>query len=78
MRITGGIEQPEIFKQKISRRLADGDRAAETLLQILMQGLCLRRKKDMTFVDLNLPEKSEYIHRIAFRPDEKHKYEALL
>lgn len=43
-----------------------------------MQDLCLRRKKDMKFVDLKLPEKKEFIHRIQFRPDEKHKYDALL
>ncbi|CCF33583.1 transcription termination factor 2 [Colletotrichum higginsianum] len=43
-----------------------------------MRDLCLRRKKDMKFVDLKLPPKKEYVHRIAFRPDEKNKYEALL
>jgi len=42
-----------------------------------MRTLCLRRKKDMKFVDLKLPELSEYVHRIAFRKDEREKYEAL-
>ncbi|KAF7558403.1 hypothetical protein G7046_g5754 [Stylonectria norvegica] len=78
LHITGGIEQPEIFNAKITRRLAAGDRSAEALLQALMQDLCLRRKKDMKFIDLKIPEKKEFIHRITFRPDEKHKYDALL
>ncbi|CAM1511353.1 Fc.00g088660.m01.CDS01 [Cosmosporella sp. VM-42] len=78
LHITGGIEQPEIFNQKITRKLSSGDRSAEALLQALMQDLCLRRKKDMKFVDLKLPEKKEFVHRITFRPEEKHKYDALL
>jgi SWI/SNF-related matrix-associated actin-dependent regulator of chromatin subfamily A3 len=32
----------------------------------------------MKFVDLKLPEKKEYLHRIAFRPEEKTRYDALL
>ncbi|KAK2040137.1 SNF2 family domain-containing protein [Colletotrichum somersetense] len=76
--ITGGVEQPAIFTTVISRPLAQGDKTAETLLQLLMRDLCLRRKKDMKFVDLKLPVKKEYVHRIAFRPDEKNKYDALL
>lgn len=43
-----------------------------------MNDLCLRRKKDMKFVDLKLPAKTEYVHRITFWPDEKKKYDALL
>lgn len=78
LRITGGIEQSQIFNALIARPLAIGKPQAERLLQSLMQDLCLRRKKDMKFVDLNLPPKTEYIHRITFRPDEKTKYDALL
>lgn len=43
-----------------------------------MQDLCLRRKKDMKFIDLKLPEKKEFVHRISFKPEEKRKYDALL
>jgi SWI/SNF-related matrix-associated actin-dependent regulator of chromatin subfamily A3 len=43
-----------------------------------MQDICLRRHKQMKFVDLKLPEKKEYLHRIAFRPEEKTRYDALL
>ena len=31
----------------------------------------------MKFVDLKLPELTEYVHRIAFRNDEKKRYDAL-
>lgn len=78
LHITGGLEQSEVFNAKITRKLNDGDCTAEALLQALMQDICLRRKKDMKFVDLKLPKKKEYIHRISFRPDEKRKYDALL
>ncbi|KAK5660361.1 hypothetical protein OQA88_12902 [Cercophora sp. LCS_1] len=78
LHITGGIEQSELFNSIIARPLSYGDSRAELLLQSLMTDLCLRRKKDMKFVDLKLPPKTEYIHRITFWPDEKKKYEALL
>ena len=105
LKITGGLEQLELFNAIFTRRLyvyfpsgdvvsmpstshiwnvstnhvdrAIGDRDAEILLQTTMRTLCLRRKKDMKFVDLKLPELSEYVHRIQFRADEKEKYEAL-
>ncbi|KAM0263121.1 hypothetical protein ACHAPA_008954 [Fusarium lateritium] len=78
LHITGGIEQSEIFNAQISRKLDSGDSHGEKLLQALMHDLCLRRRKDMKFVDLKLPAKKEYVHRIAFRKDEKRKYDALL
>lgn len=78
LHITGGIEHPEIFNTRITRKLAAGDASAEIILQALMQDICLRRKKDMKFVDLKLPEKKQYLHRITFHPEEKKKYDALL
>ncbi|KAK0718081.1 RAD5-like protein [Lasiosphaeria miniovina] len=77
LRIKGGIEQSEIFNMAIGRPLADGDKRGEALLQTLMADICLRRRKDMKFVDLKLPAKTEYIHRIAFWADEKKKYDSL-
>lgn len=77
LRITGGLERLDIFNSILTRPLANGEEEADKLLQTLMQTLVLRRKKDMKFVDLRLPEKSEYIHRIPFRNDEREKYEAL-
>ncbi|KAF5591503.1 helicase-like transcription factor [Fusarium pseudoanthophilum] len=78
LHITGGIEESEIFNAQITRKLANGERHGEVLLQALMHDLCLRRRKDMKFVDLKLPAKKEYVHRIPFRKDEKRKYDALL
>lgn len=75
--ITGGLERMEIFNAVLTRRLAIGDPTAELILQSVMRTMSLRRKKDMKFVDLKLPELSEYVHRIAFRKDEREKYDAL-
>ena len=74
--ITGGLERMEIFNAVLTRRLALGDPSAEAILQSVMRTWCLRRKKDMKFVDLKLPELSEYVHRITFRKDEREKYDA--
>jgi SWI/SNF-related matrix-associated actin-dependent regulator of chromatin subfamily A3 len=74
--ITGGLERMEIFNAVLTRPLALGDPSAEAILQSVMRTWCLRRKKDMKFVDLKLPELSEYVHRITFRKDEREKYDA--
>ena len=75
--LTGGLEHLEIFNSILIRPLNQGDVNASLLLQALMATICLRRKKEMKFVDLKLPELSEYVHRIDFLPHEKEKYEAL-
>jgi len=75
--VTGGLERLEIFNSILIRPLKAGDANASLLLQALMATLSLRRKKEMKFVDLRLPELSEYVHRIDFLPHEKEKYEAL-
>jgi SWI/SNF-related matrix-associated actin-dependent regulator of chromatin subfamily A3 len=75
--ITGGLERMEIFNAVLTRRLATGDPTAELILQSVMRTMTLRRKKDMKFIDLKLPELSEYVHRITFRKDEREKYDAL-
>jgi SWI/SNF-related matrix-associated actin-dependent regulator of chromatin subfamily A3 len=75
--VSGGLERSELFNAVLTRPLAAGDPDAELLLQSIMRTFCLRRKKDMKFVDLKLPELSEYVHRIAFRKDEQEKYDAL-
>ncbi|KAL9104261.1 MAG: hypothetical protein Q9163_000757 [Psora crenata] len=77
VRLTGGLEQLDIFNSVLIRPLKAGDVNASLLLQALMGTICLRRKKEMRFVDLRLPELSEYVHRIEFLPQEKEKYEAL-
>lgn len=78
LKLTGGVEDAGIFNAVITRPLGQGLRGAEVLLQSLMQNICLRRKKDMAFVDLRLPPKHEFVHRIPFHAEEKKKYEALL
>lgn len=75
--LTGGLERLEIFNSVLIRPLNQGDVSASLLLQALMATICLRRKKEMKFVDLKLPELSEYVHRIDFLDHEKEKYEAL-
>ena len=50
----------ELFNAILARPLAQGDPEADTLLQSIMRTMCLRRKKEMKFVDLKLPELSEY------------------
>jgi SWI/SNF-related matrix-associated actin-dependent regulator of chromatin subfamily A3 len=75
--ISGGLERMELFNSILARPLAVGNAQADLVLQTVMRTFCLRRKKDMKFVDLKLPELSEYVHRITFRQDERKKYEAL-
>jgi SWI/SNF-related matrix-associated actin-dependent regulator of chromatin subfamily A3 len=75
--ITGGLERLELFNAVLTRPLNLGDRNAEIILQSIMRTMCLRRKKDMKFIDLKLPELSAYVHRITFRKDEREKYDAL-
>ena len=75
--LTGGLERLEIFNSILIRPLNQGDVNASLILQALMATICLRRKKEMKFVDLKLPELSEYVHRIDFLDHEKEKYEAL-
>lgn len=75
--MSGGLERLEVFNSVLIRPLNSGDQEASLLLQALMSTMCLRRKKEMKFIDLSLPELTEYIHRIEFLPEEKEKYEAL-
>ena len=75
--LTGGLERLEIFNSILIRPLNQGDANASLLLQALMATICLRRKKEMKFVDLKLPELTEYKHSIDFLPHEREKYEAL-
>lgn len=77
LRLTGGLEQQEIFNSVLARPLKAGLEEASLLLQALMSTICLRRKKEMKFVDLRLPELSSYVHSIDFLPHEREKYEAL-
>jgi SWI/SNF-related matrix-associated actin-dependent regulator of chromatin subfamily A3 len=48
------------------------------ILQQLIVDLCLRRTKEMRLVKLNLPPKTEEVHRIQFSEVERHSYSILL
>ncbi|KAA8570869.1 hypothetical protein EYC84_000258 [Monilinia fructicola] len=76
--ITGGLQEFELFNAVFTRPLALASREAELLLQTTMRSMCLRRKKEMNFVDLKLPELSEFVHKVKFRNDELKIYEALV
>ncbi|KAK8051405.1 SNF2 family N-terminal domain-containing protein [Apiospora rasikravindrae] len=84
LKLKGGLENEGLFGQVITRpirQLYDGhpDRSkAVKILAHLMKDICLRRRKDMKFVDLKLPPKAEYVHRITFSKTEQPKYDAVL
>ncbi|KAI0893841.1 SNF2 family N-terminal domain-containing protein [Annulohypoxylon nitens] len=85
LRVTGGADEASFFIQLIDDPISNGPRGrydqdfnlAKKLFQLMTTDLCLRRRKDMQFINLKLPTKTEYIHRIQFREDEQDKYEAL-
>ncbi|KAH6867044.1 SNF2 family N-terminal domain-containing protein [Alternaria rosae] len=77
LRLSGGLDSFEIFHSAIMRPVMQGDVQGHKVLQQLMSGICLRRKKEMSFIDLRLPELSEYVHKIKLHPHEQEKYDAL-
>lgn len=84
LKISGGLQEDGLFSQVIARPIKQAygrhpDRIkAVNLLGHLMKDICLRRKKDMSFINLNLPPKTEYVHRVTFDTTEQTKYDALL
>ncbi|KAF2842679.1 hypothetical protein M501DRAFT_1021205 [Patellaria atrata CBS 101060] len=77
LRLSGGLEGFDLFKTALMRPVNQGDERGNKLLQLLMGSICLRRKKDMKFIDLRLSEISEYLHKINFLPHEQEKYKGL-
>jgi SWI/SNF-related matrix-associated actin-dependent regulator of chromatin subfamily A3 len=77
LRLSGGLDNLDIFNSAIIRPVTQGDPRGGQALQMLMSGICLRRKKEMSFIDLRLPELTEYVHKITLLPHEREKYEAL-
>ena len=64
----GGFSQKEIFTRLIERPIRSGDSSAMGILQLLMGGTCLRRRKDMKFQGksiVELPGVDEYLHKIG-------------
>ncbi|KAF2266380.1 hypothetical protein CC78DRAFT_513897 [Lojkania enalia] len=75
--LSGGLDTFDIFHSAIIRPVMQGDGQGSQALQLLMAGICLRRKKEMSFIDLRLPDLSEYVHKINLHPHEQEKYDAL-
>jgi SWI/SNF-related matrix-associated actin-dependent regulator of chromatin subfamily A3 len=74
--ITGGLEQLEVFNSVLVRPLKNGSIDATYLLQAIMAASTLRRRKEMSFIDLKLPKIEEYKHTVTFTDKEKLRYEA--
>ncbi|KAG9196613.1 SWI/SNF-related matrix-associated actin-dependent regulator of chromatin subfamily A3 [Alternaria panax] len=77
LRLSGGLDSFEIFHSALMRPVMQGDVQGHKVLQQLMSSVCLRRKKEMSFIDLRLPDLSEYVHKIKLHPHEQEKYDAL-
>jgi SWI/SNF-related matrix-associated actin-dependent regulator of chromatin subfamily A3 len=77
LRLSGGLDRYDFFNGALIRPINAGSSSGSRLLQVLIQDITLRRKKEMKFVDLKLPELTDYIHKIDFLPHEKEKYDVL-
>lgn len=75
LRLSGGLNDATVFNSVLTRPLANGDPNANLLLQALMGTICLRRKKDMDFINLRLPPMSSHVLRIKFLEHEQEKYD---
>ncbi|PLN82064.1 putative SNF2 family helicase [Aspergillus taichungensis] len=73
--LTGGLEDPAVFNGVLVRPLMYEDPNARLLLHALMSTLCLRRRKDMEFVNLRLPPLASRVLRVKFHPHEQEKYD---
>lgn len=76
LHLTGGLEQPDVFNGTLIRPLNQGSVEASTLLQALVSTICLRRMKDMKFIDLSLPELTSHKYSVSFLPHEQKSYDA--
>ncbi|KAL3474512.1 SNF2 family N-terminal domain-containing protein [Aspergillus californicus] len=75
LKLTGGLEDLAVFNSVLIRPLMADDPDSRLLLQALMSTICLRRRKDMSFVNLRLPAMTSHVLRIKFHPHEQEKYE---
>ncbi|KAL9108964.1 MAG: hypothetical protein Q9227_006360 [Pyrenula ochraceoflavens] len=77
LRLTGGLEKAEVFNAALMRPLRSGlATSAASLLRALIATICLRRLKDMKFVDLRLPELTSHKYPVKFLKHEQEKYDA--
>ncbi|KMU90685.1 DNA repair protein RAD5 [Coccidioides immitis H538.4] len=75
LRISGGLEDFSVFNSALIRPLKDEDPNANLVLQALMATICLRRKKEMGFINLRLPPMQSHILHVKFSQHEKEKYD---
>ncbi|KAK2767149.1 hypothetical protein FQN53_006577 [Emmonsiellopsis sp. PD_33] len=75
LRISGGLDDLAVFNSALIRPLNAGEPHASLLLQALMGTICLRRRKDMKFINLRLPPLQSHILHVKFLPQEQEKYE---
>ncbi|KAH7132502.1 SNF2 family N-terminal domain-containing protein [Dendryphion nanum] len=75
--LSGGMDRLDIFHGALIRPVTLGHAQGNKVLQLLMGDICLRRKKEMSFIDLRLPALEEYVHKITLYPHEQEKYDAL-
>ncbi|KAE8142226.1 SNF2 family N-terminal domain-containing protein [Aspergillus pseudotamarii] len=75
LRLSGGLEDMTVFTSVLIRPLMSEDSNARLLLQALMSTICLRRRKDMEFVNLRLPSLTSRVLRIKFHAHEQEKYD---
>ncbi|KAF9883757.1 hypothetical protein FE257_002823 [Aspergillus nanangensis] len=75
LRLSGGLEDLAVFNSVLIRPLTSGEPEGRLLLQGLMGSICLRRRKDMEFVNLRLPPLTSRILRVKFHPREQEKYD---
>lgn len=77
LKLSGGMEDFSVFNSVLMRPLNAGDRETRLLLEALMATICLRRRKDMDFINLRLPTMTSRVLRVKFHPHELEKYNAL-
>lgn len=77
LHMSGGLEDVSVFNSVLIRPLTNGDPEARLLLEALMGTICLRRRKDMSFINLRLPEMTSRVLHVKFHPHELEKYNAL-
>lgn len=74
LKLSGGLEDNAVFNSVLTRPLMSEDPDARLLLQALMSTICLRRRKDMEFVNLRLPPLTSRVLRVKFNSHEQKKY----
>lgn len=77
LKLTGGLEDFSVFNRVLIRPLNAGNAESRLLLEALMATICLRRRKDMDFINLRLPTMTCRILRVKFHTHELERYSAL-